>query len=228
MTSYVSYCRVSSEEQSRSGLGLESQIQIIIRFIEGEKSKLIHSFTEVCSGSDKRGIRPIFREAVEYCRKNNYTLIVSKIDRFGRSFKSLVFLKESGIKFISVDNPSNSNLVLNIMMSIAEEERMLISQRTKNALHVKKQQLKKEGKSLGNPNLNEVRHLAHQARRDSVKLDHVRNEKTNIVMEIFKDSNSYRICSDKLNRLKIYQPNGKTFTQQQVRRYILRYQKLHS
>ena len=45
-------------------------------------------------------------------------------------------------------------------------------------------------------------------------------------MEIFQDSGSYKVCSDKLNRLKINQPNGKPFSQQQVRRYVLRYQKL--
>ncbi len=226
MVKYVAYSRISTFEQSRSGLGLESQKQIIYNFIKSNKGELTNSFTEVCSGSDKKGIRPIFREAVEYSKANGCTLIVSKIDRFGRSFKSLVLLKESGINFVSVDNPSNSNLVLNIMMSIAEEERIMISQRTKNALKVKKQQLRKEGKSLGNPNLDKVRHLAHAARRNSIKYDIVRNEKTNIVMEIFRDSGSFKACSDKLNRLKINQPNGKPFTQQQVRRYVQRYMKL--
>ena len=104
MIYYVSYQRVSSEEQSRSGLGLESQKQIINNFIKSNKGQLVKSFVEVCSGSDKKKIRPIFKDAVEFCRHNGQTLIVSKIDRFGRSFKSLVLLKESGINFVSVDN----------------------------------------------------------------------------------------------------------------------------
>lgn len=113
-------------------------------------------------------------------------------------------------------------------MSVAEEERLMISQRTKNALKVKREILLKQGKSLGNPNLDKVRHLAHQARRNSVFNDVKRNEKTSIVMEIFKDcGGSYKVCSDKLNRLQITQPNGQPFTQQQVRRYVLRSKKLN-
>ena len=229
MIKYVSYQRCSTEEQSRSNLGLKSQEDVIKSFIHSNEGTLVKSFLEVGSGSDKKRIRPIFREAIEFCRANGCVLIVSKIDRLGRSFKSLVYLKDSGIKFISLDNPSNSNLVLNIMMSVAEEERLMISQRTKNALKVKKEILQKEGKSLGNPNLHVVRHLAHVARRDSIKHDVKRNEKTSIVMEIYKDCNgSFKVCSDKLNRLQINQPNGKPFSQQQVRRYVMRSEKLKS
>jgi len=227
MVKYVSYQRCSTEEQSRSNLGLKSQEEAIKSFISSNGGILEKSFLEVGSGSDKNRIRPIFRAAVEYCKSYGSTLIVSKIDRLGRSFKSLVYLKESGIRFISIDNPSNSNLVLNIMMSVAEEERLMISQRTKNALQVKKSILKKQGLSLGNPNLHLVRPLAHIARRKSILSDTRRNEKTSIVMEIFKDcGGSYKVCSDKLNRLKISQPNGKPFTQQQVRRYVQRSEKL--
>jgi hypothetical protein len=228
MEKYVSYQRCSTEEQSRSNLGLKSQEDVITSYIQSNGGLLVKSFLEVGSGSDKKRIRPVFREAIEFCRSNGCILIVSKIDRLGRSFKSLVYLKESGIRFISLDNPSNSNLVLNIMMSVAEEERLMISQRTKNALRVKKTLLAKQGKSLGNPNLHKVRHLAHQARRNSVIHDTKRNEKTFIVMEIFKDcGGSYKVCSDKLNRLQITQPNGKPFTQQQARRYVLRSRRLN-
>ena len=74
MIKYVSYSRVSSDEQSRSGLGLESQKQIISNFIKSNNGELIKSFTEVCSGSDKKGIRPIFKEAVEFCRSYGIVL----------------------------------------------------------------------------------------------------------------------------------------------------------
>jgi len=230
MEKYVSYERCSTQYQANSNLGLKYQKYVISNFVNYNGGELVHSFVEVRSGSDKKGIRPILKEAIEYCKQNNFTLIGSTLDRLCRSHISFDFLCRSGIKFITVDNPTGNHIIFKTILEFSIKEIKVISERTKNGLSIKRDELKRVGKFLGNPNLDKVRHLAHKARRESIISDDLRNDKTYVVMEIYKDyegqQGSYKNCSDKLNELNIIQPNGRSFTQQQVRRYVIRYKKL--
>ena len=50
MTTMVSYLRVSTQQQGKSGLGIEAQRAAIARFAESEGFDLIQTFTEVETG----------------------------------------------------------------------------------------------------------------------------------------------------------------------------------
>ena len=63
---------------------------------------------------------------------------------------------DSGVEFIAVDNPHANKLTVHILAAVAQHEREMIAQRTKDAL----QAAKARGVVLGNPKLADVRDRA--------------------------------------------------------------------
>ena len=59
---YVSYLRVSTDRQGRSGLGLEAQRKAVEDYLDGGRWQLLAEFVEVESG--KREDRPKLAEAL--------------------------------------------------------------------------------------------------------------------------------------------------------------------
>ncbi|MFK7983226.1 MAG: recombinase family protein, partial [Saprospiraceae bacterium] len=138
MKNYIAYYRVSTEKQKKSGLGLESQKAIIQHFSEIDKATIVKEFTETESGKAIDN-RPQLQQAINYCLKNGYTLIVAKLDRLSRDVEHIFQIKKKlGKLFISCDLPNTDSLTLSIFAGIAQRERELISIRTKLALKAKK------------------------------------------------------------------------------------------
>jgi Resolvase, N terminal domain len=76
---FVSYLRVSTDRQGKSGLGLEAQRAAVENYLKGGKWKLINEFLEVESG--RRSDRPKLAEALAMCRAHRAALVVAKVDR---------------------------------------------------------------------------------------------------------------------------------------------------
>lgn len=140
---WVSYLRVSTDRQGRSGLGLEGQRAAVADFLNGGEWQLAREFVEVESG--KRSDRPILADALKACRLYGAKLIIAKIDRLSRDAHFLLGLEKAGVDFIAADMPNANRLTVGIMAMIAEEERRMISRRTKEALAA----AKRRGKKLG-------------------------------------------------------------------------------
>jgi len=143
MARYVAYYRVSTEQQGKSGLGLEAQRAAVLAFV-GEQ-ELIAEHTDIESG--KNNDRPALKRALAEARTANATLVIAKLDRLARSVSFIASLMESGIRFVAVDMPEANSLTLHIMSAVAQYEREAISQRTKAALAA----AKARGTKLGNP-----------------------------------------------------------------------------
>lgn len=142
----VTYYRVSTAAQGRSGLGLEAQRSAVEAFCHGRSCHILREFTEVESG--KRRDRPQLTEALRYAEMTGATLVIAKLDRLSRNAAFLLQLQESGAKFIAADMPEASNLTVGILALVAQQEREAISARTKAALAA----AKARGVKLGNPN----------------------------------------------------------------------------
>ena len=129
---FVSYMRVSTQRQGRSGLGLEAQRKAVEDYLNGGDWRLIEEFVEVESG--KTAERPQLDAALEMCRATGARLIVAKIDRLTRDAAFLLSLRDSGVEFVAADMPEANRLTVGIMALVAEQEREAISKRTKDAL----------------------------------------------------------------------------------------------
>jgi DNA invertase Pin-like site-specific DNA recombinase len=76
---FVSYLRVSTARQGRSGLGLEAQRRAVLDYLNGGRWKLIEEHVEIESG--RRNDRPALTKALAACRLHSATLVVAKLDR---------------------------------------------------------------------------------------------------------------------------------------------------
>ena len=129
---FVSYLRVSTTEQSQSGLGLEAQRHAGCEYINRVSSELLAEFVEIESGS--RNDRPQLKAAIDLCKKHKATLIIAKLDRLARNVAFISTLMESGISFLAADNPHANKLMIHMLAAFAEHERDQIRARTKAAL----------------------------------------------------------------------------------------------
>lgn len=142
---FVGYCRVSTDRQGRSGLGLQAQEAAIRGFLQLPDRLLAPIFVEVESG--RRNDRPKLAEALARCRATGATLLIAKLDRLGRSLHFISGLMESGVPFLACDAPDKDRFMLHVRAAFAEEEARKISERTKAALAA----AKARGKTLGRP-----------------------------------------------------------------------------
>ena len=145
---YIAYYRVSTQQQGRSGLGLDAQRSSIISQLKGVLP--LFEYTEVESG--KNDNRPELEKALTACKRHNATLIVAKLDRLSRNLAFIVRLMESKVKFLCCDMPEANEFTIHIFAAIAQQERKMTSDRTKAALKAAKDR----GVKLGGPNANKA------------------------------------------------------------------------
>jgi DNA invertase Pin-like site-specific DNA recombinase len=151
----VSYIRVSTAQQGKSGLGLEAQKAALARFIEGEGFQLVGEFVEVETGkgSDALERRPKLAAALAEAKRRKCAVVVAKLDRLSRDVAFVSGLMAQRVPFIVAELGADADpFMLHLYAALAEKERALISQRTRDALAA----AKARGTVLGNPRLAEV------------------------------------------------------------------------
>lgn len=140
---FIAYRRVSTQEQGRSGLGLEAQAEAVHRHVRAAGGVLVADYLEVESGKNCQ--RPELARALAHAKRSKAVLLVAKLDRLSRNLAFLAALMESGVDLVCCDNPTVNRLTLQILAVLAEDEARRISQRTKDALAA----LKARGVKLG-------------------------------------------------------------------------------
>jgi len=144
---FVSYLRVSTARQGRSGLGIEAHRQAVEDFLNGGNWRLVKEFVEVESG--KKAERPQLEKAFQHCRLIGAKLVIAKIDRLSRDAHFLLGLEKAGVDFVAADMPQANRLTVGIMAMVADDERRRISERTKAALAAAKRRGVKLGGDRG-------------------------------------------------------------------------------
>jgi DNA invertase Pin-like site-specific DNA recombinase len=167
--SAITYTRVSTASQGRSGLGLEAQQAALVRFAEAEGYHLAETFSEVETGkgSDALDRRPQLSAALTAARKLKAPIIVAKLDRLSRDVHFISGLMSHKTPFIVAELGADADpFMLHLYAALAEKERRLISQRTKDALAAKKAQGVKLGglNAKGVQNREEARSRAEALR----------------------------------------------------------------
>lgn len=147
MRTYVTYRRVSTEDQGRSGLGLEAQqrdIDLFLNQYSDQPFEIVGEFLDVLSGA--KDDRPELRKAMDLCRKTGAELLVAKLDRLSRKVSFIAALMDDPkLKLRVASMPQADKFQLHIYAALAEQERDFISTRTKAALAAAKAQGKKLG-----------------------------------------------------------------------------------
>ncbi len=137
MKAAVAYTRVSTAQQGRSALGLEAQTAALARFAEAEGYDLAETFTEIETGrgADALDRRPQLAAALNAAKKLKAPIIVAKLDRLSRDVHLISGLMTHKTPFIVAELGADADsFMLHLYAAMAEKERRLISQRTKDAL----------------------------------------------------------------------------------------------
>jgi DNA invertase Pin-like site-specific DNA recombinase len=146
MKQYVTYLRVSTQRQGAQGLGISAQRNMCENFIKQNNGCHVQEFMDVESGThrDRKGLW----QAIDYCKKNDCSLVIAKLDRMSRDVEFTFKVINTGIDIHFTDMPVVNSMILGVFAAVAQYEREMVSTRTKQALAVKK----KQGCKLGAAN----------------------------------------------------------------------------
>jgi DNA invertase Pin-like site-specific DNA recombinase len=215
----VAYIRVSTARQGRSGLGIEAQRDAIQRFAAAEGLGLVAEFVEIETGkgSDALDRRPQLAAALSAARRADCPVVVAKLDRLSRDVAFIAGLMAQRVPFIVAELGADPDpFMLHLWAALAEKERAMISQRTRDALA----RAKANGKRLGNrTNLAEA-----QAGGRQVQVDQAQQRAANVLPVIREiqgaGCSTLREVAAVLNRRGIQTPRGGSWTAMSVKRVL--------
>jgi DNA invertase Pin-like site-specific DNA recombinase len=157
----IAYYRVSTGKQ---GLGLEAQRSAVQAFAQAESLTIVAEYTEIETGkgADALDRRPVLNTALKHAKRISGSVCVAKLDRLSRDVHFISGLMTQRVPFVVCAFGRNVDpFMLHIYAALAEQERLMISQRTSAGL----QAAKARGVVLGNAKLAEDNKAA-AAQRD--------------------------------------------------------------
>ncbi|WP_342616984.1 recombinase family protein [Rhodoferax sp. GW822-FHT02A01] len=135
MKQAILYKRVSTSEQGKSGLGLDAQALALARFCAAEGYWVVETFEEISSGKLDIEARPELKAALAKAARLKCCVIVSKLDRLSRDVAFISGLMTNRVPFVVAELGADADpFILHLYAALAQKERQLISQRTKDAL----------------------------------------------------------------------------------------------
>jgi DNA invertase Pin-like site-specific DNA recombinase len=150
----IGYCRVSTSEQGDSGAGLEWQESVIRAQVAARGWELVEIRSDVASGKSLRHRTELGMALRDLQAGHAEALFVAKLDRLSRSVLDFAGVMETaadeGWSLVVLDlgvdtSTTNGKLIAHIMIALAQWERELIGDRTRNALEA----VKARGTKLG-------------------------------------------------------------------------------
>lgn len=187
----VGYIRVSTASQAEDGYGLDAQ-EALVRSECERRGWDVEIIADQISGTSSE--RPGLDRAVGMLRSGECkALVVAKIDRLSRSVPHFAQLLASasreGWELVVLDlgldtTTPHGRFAATILAAVAQLERDLISQRTKEAMR----QGKLQGKPMGRPSAS----------------DHAKR----VVAQMREEGCGYLKIANELNRLEIPTPQG--------------------
>ena len=165
----LAYCRVSTAEQAASGSGLAAQEATIAAECARRGWELVD--TVVDAGASAASLdRPGFCRLLERLATGEADgLVVAKLDRASRSVVDLANLlawcARADVAFTALDlgvdtTTPTGRLVANVMVSVAEWERSIIGQRTRDALAA----IRADGRPISGPSVADQAELTARIR----------------------------------------------------------------
>ena len=188
----VAYYRVSTLRQGKSGLGLEAQRKAVATYAASQGLTVAYEFTEIETGKGADAL--VFATALQRAKKLKAPIVVAKLDRLSRDVAFIATLMTKKVEFVAADDPTKSPFMLHIKATVAQEERRMIAQRTREALAAAKER----GVKLGNQAQADANKAAAAAARDA---------KLQPIFEAMRDRSLREIAMELTNR-NIPTPRG--------------------
>jgi site-specific DNA recombinase len=142
----IGYTRVSTDEQARSGISLETQRAKVEAYCQLNDLELV-GILEDAGKSGKDLNREGMQQLLSMIKSRSVDAVVTyKLDRISRrvidTLGVMELIEKSRIAFHSIVDQVNTKtatgrFVMNVMASMAQMERDLISERTRDALRMK-------------------------------------------------------------------------------------------
>lgn len=154
----VIYARVSSTTDRQN---TDRQIADLSKYAEYKEMQIVKTFEEHISGAKKNNERPIFIEAIEYCKNNNVDiLLVSELSRLGRNafevLETVKLLVDEGInlymqkeQFTLLDDNGKPSLFAPVMIATLSTCAQLERENIKFRLNSGRQLYIEKGGKLG-------------------------------------------------------------------------------
>lgn len=216
MKRYVIYTRVSTEDQGRSGLGLEAQerdIAIFLASFSDVPYEVVGRFQDVQSGNADD--RSELAKAIGAARESGAELLVAKLDRLSRKVSFIAALMDDKKLSLRVAQmPYADKFQLHIYAALAEQERTFISERTKAALRA----AKARGIKLGGAR---DKTLARNAALIA-KADEEARRVMKVIAPLRSAGQSVNVIADTLNDMAVPTSRGGRWTAKQVSRILKR------
>ena len=168
MKKFISWRRVSTKVQGRSGLGLAAQLDIVQYWAKEEGGEIIADYMEVYTGTDLTGCKEL-RKAMAHCKRIGATLIIAKTDRFRNDAEAISIYNEMGKNIYFCDCPSQDEFMIKLMFLLAAREAKTISIRTSQALQAKIRRGEKLGRPKGIECSQNAKDASAQAHRERAK-----------------------------------------------------------
>ena len=218
MSDIIAYYRFSTQQQGRSGLGLQAQRSIVAAFAQAEGLTVAAEYTEVETGkgADALDRRPKLAAALKHAKRLRVPVCVAKLDRLSRDVAFIAGLMSQRVQFIVTSLGRDVDpFTLHIYAALAEQERRLISQRTSAGL----QAVKARGKKLGNPTLKAK--PGTTLSEDNRAQAQARDEALRTTLTPLAGMPS-RAVADHLNQLGLQSPRGGSWSHTSAHRVMRR------
>ena len=148
-------CRLLSRLNPKAGSirpRARTQQTAIANFAKAEGLKVIGEYTEIETGkgADALDRRPKLAAALKAARKQDASVCVAKLDRLSRDVHFISGLMTHKVPFIVAELGAQADpFLLHIYAALAEQERRMISERTRAGL----QAARRRGVKLGSPTI---------------------------------------------------------------------------
>ena len=149
-------------------------------------------------------------------------MLIGKLDRLSRDAHFLLGLQKAGVRFVAVDMPHADNFTVGILAMVAQKEREMISQRTKDALATAKVRGVKLGGYRGNSSRISSIGRAASVMARTAKANSRANNLAPIIRDQMSQGLSLRAIGSHLDTLGIKTARGSSWTAAAVKRVIKR------
>lgn len=222
----VGYVRVSTKSQGESGLGQEAQIDYIRTAAKQNGWNIIAIYSDVISGSVAPQDRPEMAKALSH----GLPILAAKIDRISRDVEHMASLmKRVTLKIATM--PHADNFQLHLFAALAEQERVFIRGRIKEALKAL-QERADQGCTESQEKI-ERRSETHRKARmkgNVTAMNEAKGAKGKALIDglaphvkacLFEGVNTLQALSDCLNNKRLLTSRGNEWTPSTVRRLMI-------